>query len=310
VIRELRADDAPTLLALMQRDFPEEEALMGWQPDGFFRVVRRIYRWDARLLLGLAAIFGRRVFRFYVVEEDGRLVATTLLTYPARAGFVSMVAVDRAYRRRGLAKALLERARLDAVRAGRSYVALDVLATNAPARALYDALGFRPLRESRIMAWEGSAPDAPVGENAVRPFRRPDVAALLPIARRNAPPEVEEVLPVGPGQFGGGGIVDRALEGETAAWVVDRGSGPEAYLGASRSPAMTAAHLSAPIVAASADAAAVAGLVRTGVDWCARRGSPRIVSQVPLANATGRAALDGGGFHDALAVWTLYRPAS
>ena len=307
MIRDFRADDAPALLALLTTDFPEEEALTGSRPDGYTRVIRRIYRWDARLLLAVAAAFGRPVFRFFVVEEDGRLVATTLLTFPARAGFVSMVAVDRAYRRRGFAKALLERARLGAARARRRYVALDVLATNAPARALYASLGYRPLRESRVMVWEGEPPSATPPPTSVRPFRRADVRPLLALARGAAPAEVEEVLPVGPGQFGSGGIATRALEGETAAWVVDRGRGAEAYVAVSRSGAMTAAHLSAPIVAATADPAAVEGLVRTAVDWCARRGAPRLISQVPLSSAAARAALDGGGFHDALAIWTLYR---
>lgn len=307
-MREFRSADAPALLQLFERDFPEEQALMGMRPDDFLRVVRRIYRWDVQLFVRLAALLRRPIFRFFVIEADGRLVGTTILTFPRGAGYVSSVAVDPAYRRRGFAKQLLQRAGEGARRAGRRYLVLDVLANNTPARTLYEAIGFRPLREVRMMVREGGPPAPAPSSPTIRPFRSADVRPLTEIARRAAPPEVEAVMPVTEAQFGGGGVVTRTLEGETAAWVIDAGRGPEAYVSASRSPAMVAAHLSGPVIGPAADPAAVADLVRTGIDWCAQRGAPRILSQVAVANATGRSALEGGGFHDALALWTLYRP--
>jgi len=270
--------------------------------------VRRIYRWDARFVLGLLALFGRRIFRFLVIEEDGHLVATTLLTLPARAGFVSMVVVDPAYRRRGLARTLVERARAFSARAGRPYVALDVLEANTPARTLYEALGYRPLRELRRMAWEPDRGVPTARSPHVRPFRRADAAPLAEILRRSAPPAVEEVLPVSARSIGGWGVA-RALLSEEAGWVVDRGRGPEAYLSVVRSEATTAMHCSAPIVAESTDPNDVAALVGMGLSWCTARGAPRVLAEVAVANARGRAALEGGGFRDALALWTLYRPS-
>ena len=98
MIRDLRKVDAPRVLEFLQTQFPEEEALLGTRPEGFAKVVHRVFRWDAQLVIRLARLFGRPLFRFFVVEEDGRIVATTLLSFPERSGYVSMVVVDPAYR--------------------------------------------------------------------------------------------------------------------------------------------------------------------------------------------------------------------
>lgn len=307
MIRDVRASDAPDLLRFMRDYFPEEQAILGFQPDGFYRVVARVFRWDLRFLLGLMRLFGRRIFRFMVVEEDGHVVATTLLTLPPRAGYISSVAVDAKYRRRGLARALLEEARETTRRSHRPYLALDVLTDNTPARTLYAALGYVPLRELRMMVCEVSGAVASDPVPGLRPFHKRDTRALVELAKRGMPPEVAEVLPISDSHFSTSGAVNRALTSESAQWVLDRGHGPEAYVDASRSPAMAAANVGAPVLAESVDAATGAGLVRTAVAWCSQRGARRIVSQVPLASARARAALEGGGFHDAIGIWTLYR---
>ncbi len=309
IVRDLRRSDAPALLTFMRDYFPEEQAILGFRPDGVFQVVARVFRWDLRLLLALLALFGRRVFRFLVIEIDGKVVATTLVSFPPRTGFISSVAVDPAFRRKGLARTLLEEARKSTLKARRKYLALDVLATNAPARALYDQLGYRPLRENRIMVCEPdpARPATPVP--GLRPFARGDAAAIVEIARRSSTAEVEEVLPTTEGQFRGGGAVDRALSSQSAAWVLDAGRGARGFLAATISPAMDAAHLSPPYLAEDVDPAVGAAMVRSAVAWCEARGARRTVAQVPLPNARGKAALEGGGFHDALALWTLYRPA-
>ena len=310
MIRDLRKADAPRVLELLTTHFPEEEALLGTRPEAFVKVVHRIFRWDSQLVIGLLRRFGRPLFRFLVVEEDGRIVATTLLSFPERSGHVSTVLVDPAYRRRGYARALLERARVMAQAAGRKYVVLDVLAQNTPARALYERIGYRPLRESAFVVREPGPATAGNPSPSVRPFRRGDARALVDIARRSIPPEVEQVLPTREASFRGSRLVSRMLQSASAAWVVDRGHGPEAYLSVVSSPATSAGHCSNPIVGEGVDPASAASLVRTAVEWCAAHGAPRIVAQVPSANARGRAALQGGGFHDALAVWTLYRPVA
>ena len=311
MIRDLRRADGPEAYRMLKGNFPEEEALLGTDPEGFMRVIRRVYRWDTQFVVRLAALFGHPVYRFLVVEADGHIVATTLLSFPERSGYVSTVSVDSAYRRRGYARALLERAREASAKAQKRYIALDVLSQNTPARTLYERIGYRPLREVSMMTREPAPPPA-LGPAAsvVRPYHKRDAGALVEIARRATPAEVEEVLPIRASYLAPSSFIARALESESAAWVVDRGQGPVAYLAATRSPLGSAGHVSAPIVDAAADAESVAGLVGTALGWSLVAGPRRIVAQVPLANERGRAALLAGGFRDALSLWTLYRPVT
>jgi ribosomal protein S18 acetylase RimI-like enzyme len=310
MLRDLRATDAPRVLEFLRTEFPQEEAILGTRPEAFEKVVHRIFRWDSRLLLGLLRFAGRPIFRFLVIEETGRIVATTLVTFPEGAGYLSMVVVDRAHRRKGFAKRLLEEARRTAERRGRSHVALDVLEANAPARALYEGVGYRTLRATGYFVREGPAPPAETPIAGLRAFRKTDAPALAEIAQRNAPPEVAAILPVRPRDLIGSNLVGRLMGTTTAAWVIDRGGGPEAHLSASRSPVTEAGHLSAPIVAEGVDPALSAGLVRTAVRWLADHGAARSVAMIPEANGRGRAALEEAGFHHAIGILTLYRPSA
>src|SRR4051794_22136126 len=62
---------------------------------------------------------------------------------PLDAFYVDALAVDPAYRRRGIAQTLLKTAESEAARAGLARVTLDTGLQNLPARALYSAYGFR-----------------------------------------------------------------------------------------------------------------------------------------------------------------------
>lgn len=311
--REFRPTDVPRLVELLRDGFPQEEALFGMQPQQLVEVTRRLYRWDARLLLGVLRGIGRPVYRFLVVEEDGGLAATTLLTFPPRTGWVSMVAVDPAFRRRGFARRLLERAQELARRAGKGYVALDVLRDNAPAIALYTSMGYRTLRTSTILAREMPldlpAPPPPSGAT-IRPFAKQDARRLVEIATRTTPAPVAEVLPTRERALTGGAWANRLLTSESAAWVVDRGDGAEAYVSATLTPATQAAHLATPIVGPNADDTSCQHLLRTALSWLESRGAPRVVVLLPEANVAGRRPLLDAGFRDALALLTLYRSTS
>jgi ribosomal protein S18 acetylase RimI-like enzyme len=312
-IRAARGRDAPRVLEFLQRYFPAEEAVLGTRPEGFVRVFARVYRLDTRLVLGLLRLAGRPVFRFLVGEEDGRLVATTLLTFPGPSGWISMVAVDADYRRRGFARALLEEARAISARAGKTYVGLEVLADNAPAIQLYERLGYRRLGASGFQVHEsaralagGPDPSTP----AIRGFRAEDAAALAEIARRRHPPEYERVLPTRKESIQGSRFVERALHESSATRAIDRGTGVEGWVAASVSPALAAAQLSAPILAESVEPELATRLVRTAGRWIAARQDGRVVALVAEANPAGRAALEGGGFHEAIRAYALYRPVA
>lgn len=310
MLRDLRREDGRSFLDLMKAGFPEESSVLGNRPEEFDRIFRRIFRWDSRLILGLLQAFRRPVVRALVVEADGRVVATTLVTFPQGAAYVSNVVVDAAYRRRGFARTMLAEALRSARSARRRFIALDVLDTNTGARALYDSLGYRPLRQrsellldapERLGTTSGGAP-------SIRPMRRSDAPALVEIARRQSPPEAEAVLPTGRGRFVASGMVNRMLASEEAAWVVDRGKGPEAHVAATVTRAMEAAHVSAPTIAPSVDDDLAAQLVRTAGAWVAARRAPRVVSMVAEDDRRGRAALEAAGFRHARSLWTLYRP--
>jgi len=314
MIRDFRPADTPVLVHFLTTQFPAEEAILGSHPDRFFHVVKRVYRWDSRLLIGLARVFGKPLYKFLVVAENGRAVATTLLSFPGHSVYISMVATDPTVRRRGFARALLLRTQEIATKMGRQFLVLDVLSDNTPARTLYEGrLGYRPLREVAFVVRDRAAEfgnekdPLPPG---VRRYRKSDEAPLLAIARSQTPSEVARVLPRKTTGLAGSRLEERLFEAQSAAWVVDRGSGAEAGIGAVRSPDTDAAHFSDPIVATTADAALVREMVRAAGAWCASHGATRIAGQVPLANVTGAAALEREGFHAALSVWTLYRPVA
>jgi len=309
MIRDVRRADSPYLFDLMTREFPEESALLGNRPEGFQRIVRRVFRWDTRLIIGLFRLFGRRLFRFLVVEVDGRLVAMTMVSFPQVSAYVSNVVVDPAYRRRGFAKRMLEEARLTAKRSHRKYIALDVLENNTRARTLYEAIGYRALRTKTHYVHESPTVfgTARPSNPAIRPYRRGDAPALVEIVRRQTPPTVEEILPTSPTRFAVSGFQNRMLASEEAAWVVDRGEGVEAHISATVSVAFDAAHLGPPVLSESVDAELAGALVRTAGAWVALRKSTRILSQLSDDNVRGRAALEAAGFHRALGSSTLYR---
>ena len=312
MIREFRRRDAPAMIALLTTQFPEEEALLGTRPETFFRVVRRVQRPDLRLLFAVLRLLRRPVFRLLVAEDAGRLVGTTLLTFPARAVYLSMVVVDPAVRRRGHARALLAEAERIARQLRRRHLVLDVLAANAPARTLYEQrLGYRPLREGGLLARERPAEVGPFPAAlppGVRPFRTEDERPLVAIARREIPAEVQAILPVPDRLFAERRTTDRIFETDSAAWVVDRGGGPEAMAATTYGPGRAAAQLGDPIVAPDADPSAVDALFRTALAWGGARGAARLLAYVPAYNAPARAALGRAGFEEALRTFTLVRP--
>jgi ribosomal protein S18 acetylase RimI-like enzyme len=310
-VRDLRARDVPRLAELLRTEFPEEEQLLGTRPEGVVEIARRFFRWDTQLVLGVLRLVGASPARFLAVEADGRLVATTLVSFPARAGFLSMVMVDPAYRRRGYARRLLRAAHALAARRHRAHVALDVLETNGPARALYASLGYRPLRAFAYYTRDLPATsDEPPAEGPVRPLAPRDASALARLANRALPAEVEEVLPVRAGDLLGSRWANRALAASTAAWVVDRGGGAEAHVSASVGPATTSGHLSTPIVGAAVPADAQRELLAQALAWLAERGVPRVLSRAADDDLTARAALEAAGFRPELRLLTLARASA
>ncbi|MGD0718202.1 MAG: GNAT family N-acetyltransferase [Thermoplasmata archaeon] len=313
MLSDFRPADTPRLVELLQENFPEEEELYGMRPEALVRIIHRIYRWDVRFALVFMHTIGRPVFRFFTVEVDRRIVATTLVSYGRRASYLAMVMVDPAYRRRGYARQLLHASIDSTRRARRPYVALDVLENNTTARRLYESEGFLPLRPMSILVWTPPSdrrdPTARA-DPGIRPFRRSDAAPLVTIVNRSTPPEVAEVLPASARTLNPSGQLAALLASKTKVWVLDEGAGPVALVFGTLSEGSDAGHLSNPIVADTANPVRVAALLSTALDWLTAGGAKRVVTQVPLSNRTGLAALEGGGFQVVRELRTLYRPAS
>ncbi len=312
MLRELRRSDLPRVVELMRLSFPEEEALLGSRPGDFARVGNRLFRLDTRILLAVLRAVGRSPARFFVAEEGGTLVATTLTSFPARVGYISMVMVDPAFRRRGLARRLLERAREATVQRGRPYLALDVLDANGPARTLYESLGYRPLRPSAYFVRDAPADLAPATGPAapIRPFEPRDAPGIVAANRAVTPAPVQEVLPMSERAFRDGGFGAAIFNAESASWVVDRGRGAEAYCGAVVPRAMDAAHLRCPVLGPTVPPDLATALVRTAAGWLGSKGAPRIVTRVPADLTRARAAVESVGFRHAIPITTFYRTAA
>ena len=76
------------------------------------------------------------------VDENGAVLGYVGMMYVLDEGYISNVAVSPAYRRQGIADALIDR--LDAIcrEHALSFVSLEVRAGNVPAVALYEKHGF------------------------------------------------------------------------------------------------------------------------------------------------------------------------
>lgn len=311
MLRPFRAADAPQLYELLQQHFPEEGALMGYHRDVFIGITRRLFRWDFRLLVRMAALFRRPIVKFFTLQVDGQIAATTLLSFPPAAGYVAMVMVDTPYRRRGYAKELVRAAERTTRESGRGWVALDVLRSNTAARALYDSLGYRLLRAQAFYALDLSSRPTPEGLEpalppGIRPIARSDGKPIVELARAQMPEEVAKVLPPSPSMFLGTPPVTMQLRSETAAWVIDRGHGVEGFVRATVTPLTDAAHLTAPVVGPAVAPELGRQFVEVASEWAARRKAARLILEAPDHNVRGLEALRAAGYRPAFPIDTLY----
>lgn len=143
----------------------------------------------------------------FVWLERGQLVGNVTLT-PAEHGggwVIANVAVLPSFRRRGIARRLMEAA-LDYVARRNSFALLQVEADNAAARALYASLGFREQRTFTL--WRCPPYTRPLLLDAPLPALRPlvmaDVSAVTALAARVRPNErggLGWLRPVSPAAF-------------------------------------------------------------------------------------------------------------
>lgn len=112
-------DDAPGIAALEEAIFPDA--------------------WDYRSVMDLITTEGAMCF---TASEGGRVIAYVIGRLIAPEGEIYRVAVDEAYRKRGIAYRLLDYAIKTSRGKGLESVFLEVRSMNTPAINLYRAYGF------------------------------------------------------------------------------------------------------------------------------------------------------------------------
>lgn len=150
--RSWRADDLDATAALLQRAYEPEEG--GWFAPGHTIEAWRTY---LRNLVDYAACGAIDAAASRCLPLGDGLGAVTLVTTISDAtAHVVQVAVDPDWRGAGLAAGLVRDSCTAAGRRGKTAITLMVAARNAPARALYDRLGFAP-RATFVAATLGNA---------------------------------------------------------------------------------------------------------------------------------------------------------
>jgi len=76
--------------------------------------------------------------------EDSEIVGFLVASRPSDDCELENIVVDEGHKNRGIGTALLRRLLSEAEAAGASSVILEVRESNAPARRLYESVGFRP----------------------------------------------------------------------------------------------------------------------------------------------------------------------
>ena len=79
---------------------------------------------------------------FLAATMDGRLVATVMAGYEGRRGWINLLAVDAAYRRRGIARAMMDEAEARLRALGCPKINLQVRESNAEAIGFHNRIGY------------------------------------------------------------------------------------------------------------------------------------------------------------------------
>ena len=86
---------------------------------------------------------------FLAACEDGELIGYVGMSVVVDEGYIFNVAVNEAYRRRGVGSALIRELVTYGKKHGLCFITLEVRQSNAPAVALYDRFGFIKVGERK-----------------------------------------------------------------------------------------------------------------------------------------------------------------
>lgn len=205
------ARDASAVTLLLEQTFRDDLGLLhAWARVPLLRNVGAMM-WAASFMPALPdALLG------FVWEENRRIVGNVTLTPDdgRHRWLVSNVAVDQKFRRRGLARQLMEAALLEARRRGAQWVLLNVRPHNIGAIELYDRLGFEIIdTEMNYIHRRGARFD--VNPYPLRRLQRKEHRAAYDLARAGVSERLKMFRPARTADFA------LTLEDQLAEWLMD-----------------------------------------------------------------------------------------
>jgi len=146
-LRAARPTDIEAMASLERQAFSDP-----WPASAFRDLIRQSH---ARLTVAL--------------DARGELCGYCILLHVLDEGEIANIAVDPAWRRRGIASRLLDAALDDVIALGLTTVFLEVRVSNEPARRLYESRGFapigrrrayyrEPLEDALVLRWQAPGP--------------------------------------------------------------------------------------------------------------------------------------------------------
>lgn len=224
LVREARLDDLPDIIAVAETSFSREFALTGFDRERAKRIGRRVFSRRARIFLGILRLLGKVPFRFLVAEAERRVVGTTMVYVEGTHTYLANVAVDPSFRRRGLARSMLERALTFTRERKLNKAILHVLSDNTAAKSLYESMGFEPF-EKIIWAFTElqnlPQPDDPA-ELTVRKYSRTDADDLYQLISHATPPATKNVLTLRKSDLQAPMLMRILRVSDTVRWVAEK----------------------------------------------------------------------------------------
>jgi ribosomal protein S18 acetylase RimI-like enzyme len=203
--------DANVLVDLIPKafDYPENPAwnFRADERDNMIDSMKMIKRmWPVLSLTAMLVPPLRNAMRGFIWEEGGQPVALVNTGTQNNTGrwFIGNVAVLPEYRRRGLARKLVEAAIKLAQGQRATLISLDVIRGNDPAYKLYETLGFEHYETSVELDFEQPTPPPVVAlpnEYTITPLDRFDYRIRYEFVKRITPEHVQRYEPVVEDQF-------------------------------------------------------------------------------------------------------------
>ncbi len=203
--------DLDILIDIIPRSFkyPENEAwsLQADEVESIVDQVRGIRRiWPIFRVLQLVNPSLRDLLRGYVWEEDGLPVGLVNVVRKGNTNQweIGNVSVLPEYRRRGIARKLVEAAVGYTRDRGATQVTLDVIDGNLPAYTLYQKLGFETYSGRAELSYEpnGTVDDLPLPDDLlIEPRDLFEWRSRYELAQRITPEQVRRYEPVDPARF-------------------------------------------------------------------------------------------------------------